>query len=248
MRGLRLLVLGAAAYGAFLVATLPAGVVAARVATASGGQVTLTNASGTAWNGAARVHVATRGLSVAIDEVRWNFLPSRLLAGRVAFAIEARMGAMTAQLEAARTPLAWRIDDLHAGGDASALAALFPIAAAWQPGGTIAVESAQLAWDGEEATGAAIAQWRDASVALSDVRPLGSWRVEATAAGASIKVALATAKGPLRVSGSGVLALRGRLAISGEARAAPRRDRALEALLDLLGPRRADGARALEVR
>lgn len=248
MGPLRALLLGLAAYGAFLVATIPAAIVAPRLAAATGGQVRLAGASGTAWNGSARVTVAMRGATLALDEVRWCLLPSRLAAGRLAFALEARLGDLRATMEAARSPFAWRIDELSANGSAAALASAFPLAATWQPAGTLAVAAPSLAWDGRNATGSATAEWRDASAALSDVRPLGSWRAQATFEGPRATLALATLKGPLRLSGNGTLAIPGRLAFSGEARAEPGRERELEALLNLLGPRRADGAHALEAR
>jgi general secretion pathway protein N len=248
MRPLRLLALGAAAYAAFLVATLPAALVAPRVAEATGGQARLAGATGTVWNGSARLAITARGLALRLDEVRWRFLPSRLLAGRIAFAVEARLGTLSAAAQASRTPLTWRLDDLRAGGDASALAAVLPLAAAWQPAGTLALEAAALTWDGERATGAATAEWRDAALALSAARPLGSWRAQASAEGNAARITLATTKGPLRLSGNGTLALPGRLAFSGEARAEPGREKDLEGVLALLGPRRADGAHALEVR
>lgn len=248
MSPLRALLLGLAAYAVFLLATLPARMVAATAAAASGGQVTLSQATGTLWNGAAHIDIATRTVALALDEVRWSFLPARLLSGRAAFSIEARTGALQAQCEAARSPMAWQVSDLRASGDASALAALFPLAAAWQPSGAIAIEAAQFSWDGERATGNATAEWRDAALSLSDARPLGTWRAQATADGPSIKVSLATTKGPLRLTGNGTLAIPGRVAFSGEARAEPGRERELEGLLNLLGPRRADGAHALVLR
>lgn len=242
MRATRLFLLGAAAYGAFLLATLPASVVAPRVAAATSGRVALTEAAGTVWNGSARVAISGRGFAAVLDEVRWRLLPSRLLAGRIAFAAEARMGGLRGEAEVSRTPLTWRADGVRAAGDAAAIATLVPLAGAWSPAGEIALEARQLAWDGERATGAATFDWRDATSTLSTVRPLGSWRAQATAEGASVKLSLATVKGPLRFAGNGTLDLPGRLAFSGEARAEPGRERDLESLLALLGPRRADGA------
>lgn len=248
MRPLRLLALGAAAYAAFLLATLPAAVVAPRLPAATGGQARPANAAGTIWNGSARLAITARGLALTLDEVRWRFLPSRLLAGRAAFAVETRLGELRMQAEASRTPLAWRVDELRGGGDASALAGLLPLAAAWQPAGTLAFEAPALAWDGERATGSATAEWRDAALALSAARPLGTWRVQASAEGAAVKFSLATLKGPLRLAGNGSAPLAGRISFSGEARAEPGREKDLESLLALLGPRRADGAHAVEVR
>jgi len=242
MRATRLFLLGAAAYGAFLVAALPAAVVAPRMAAATSGRVTLAEAAGTVWDGSARVAISGRGFSAVLDEVRWRFQPARLLSGRLAYMVEARLGGLRGEAEVSRTPLAWRADGLRAKGDAAAFATLVPVAAVWSPAGEIALEAPQLAWDGERATGTATFDWRDATSTLSPVRPLGSWRAQATAEGASVKFSLATVKGPLRFAGNGTLDLPGRFAFSGEARAEPGRERDLESLLSLLGPRRADGA------
>lgn len=248
MGAFRLALLGAAAYGAFLVATLPAAVVAPRVAAATKGQATLTDVGGTVWNGSARVAVAARGAAFTLDEVRWTFLPSRLLAGRAAFAVKARAGALAGEAELARTPLSWRADGVRAQGDASAIAAFLPLAGAWQPAGEIALAADSVTWDGAAASGTATLEWRDAALALTPVRPLGTWRAEARAEGATAKVTLATVKGPLRLSGDGTLAIPGRLAFTGEARSEPGRERDLEAVLALVGPRRPDGAHAISIR
>jgi general secretion pathway protein N len=248
MRATRLFLLGAAAYGAFLLATLPAAVVAPRVAAATSGRVTLEQAAGTVWSGSARVAISGRGFAAVLDEVRWRFQPARLLSGRLAYAVEARMGGLRGEAEVSRTPLAWRADGLRAKGDATAIAALVPLAAVWSPAGEIALEAPQLAWQGERITGAATLDWRDAASSLSTVRPLGSWRAQATAEGTSVKLSLATVKGPLRLAGNGSLDLPGRFAFSGEARAEPGRERDLESILAHLGPRRADGAHGFGTR
>lgn len=248
MNPLRLAVLGIAAYAAFLVATMPAAMLASPAAAASKGQIRLSDPGGTVWNGTARVTVSTGSTSFELDEVRWRFLPMRLLSGRAAFLVDARLGDWAARLEAARSPLAWQASDLRAGGDASVLATIFPMASVWQPGGTIALVSERLAWDGKGASGTATAEWRDATLAVSEARPLGSWRAQGTADGEALRITLSTLGGPLQLTGNGTLGIDGRLALSGQARAEPGRERELETVLGLVGPRRADGAHAIEIR
>lgn len=245
---LRALLLGAIAYGAFLLATIPANAVAYLAQKATSGQASLLDVAGTAWNGSARLEIKTRGPTLAIDEVRWRLLPVRLLAGRAAFLVEGRTSGLEARAELSRGALAWQARDFAARADAAILAALHPLAAAWQPSGPIIAEAAYLEWDGRNASGTATIEWREAALALSPVRPLGSWRATAVAQAVSAKVILETTEGPLRLAGGGTLSLPGRFEFSGEARAEPGRERDLEPLLDLLGPRRADGARALEIR
>jgi general secretion pathway protein N len=73
---------------------------------------------------------------------------------------------------------------------------------------------------------------------LSTLDPLGTYRVslQGGAAGEAIVVTLATADGPLRLSGQGQL-IEGRLRFRGQAQAAPGSEAALTNLLGLLGRR-----------
>jgi general secretion pathway protein N len=59
-------------------------------------------------------------------------------------------------------------------------------------------------------------------------------------------VTLATLDGALRLAGTGTFTPPGALVFAGDARADGPSAAALEPLLNLLGPRRADGARTLE--
>jgi len=112
----------------------------------------------------------------------------------------------------------------------------------------VTLEAPALAWDGRTARGAARAEWRDAGIALTDVRPLGSYRIEARGEGGPLQLAVTTLEGPLTVTGRGTFAPPAALAFSGEARAEGPGAAALEPLLNLLGPRRADGARTIDWR
>jgi general secretion pathway protein N len=118
----------------------------------------------------------------------------------------------------------------------------------WQPAGTLAIESAQFSVDGRQARGNASAEWRDASLSLSTAQPVGSWRATLVAEGGPAKLMLTTVKGPLQLAGKGTLAPNGKLDFQGEARAEAGREKELDPLLDLIGPRRADGARTIEIR
>ena len=74
MHPLRALILGALAYGAFLVATAPATLLAGPVARASGGQVQLTGATGTLWQGRARLALTAAGgtCGVTLKSLVWG--------------------------------------------------------------------------------------------------------------------------------------------------------------------------------
>ncbi|HSJ99490.1 MAG TPA: type II secretion system protein N, partial [Myxococcota bacterium] len=148
--------------------------------------------------------------------------------------------------EAARSFTRWELNRLEARAGAAAVVAALPWIGAWRPEGTLAASSPQLASDGRDLHGEARVEWRQAAVALSQVRPLGSYRADIRAHGPGAKIDVATLDGPLRLSGEGTLTLPARLEFAGEARAEGPNAAALAPLLDLLGPRRADGARALK--
>jgi general secretion pathway protein N len=234
--------LGIAAYLVFLAATVPASVVAARI---RGPMVEVGDASGTLWKGNARATLRTPQGPIQIDRVEWRFHPSRLIAARLAFDVDATAKGIDAHARLERGIGTTELRNLEARGEAAALSLFAPLAATWQPEGPITVTSPALAWDGVELRGEGRAEWRGAALALSQVRPLGSYRAELKGAGGAAKLTLTTLEGPLRLAGDGTLTREGRLAFSGEARGEGAAAQALEPLLDLIGPRRADGTRAL---
>jgi hypothetical protein len=234
--------LGIAAYLVFLAATVPASFVAARIA---GPNLEVTGARGTLWKGSARALLRTPQGPIPLERVDWRFRPLRLAAGRLAFDVEAATKGIEARARLERGLSATELRDLEARGEATLLSLFAPLAATWQPQGAITVTAPSLAWDGAELRGEGRAEWRGAALALSQVRPLGSYRAEFKGAGGPAKVILTTIEGPLRLAGDGTLTSQGRFAFSGEARGEGMAAASLEPLLDLIGPRRADGSRAL---
>ena len=85
-------------------------------------------------------------------------------------------------------------------------------------------------------------------MSLSDVKPLGSYSLDATAEDGPATVTVATKDGPLRVAGHGTFAPPSRFAFRGEARgegAGPARSSRCSTSWDRAGP---TAARAFEIR
>jgi general secretion pathway protein N len=239
--------LGAAAYAIFLVIEMPAAFIAARVAAAMPG-VELIEPQGTLRHGAARIRVLAPGGHMLLDRVEWRWLPARLVSARIGFDIHAVGQGVDVRGELARAATHWEARNLSARVDAAALTPLSPLLAVWRPEGTLFVAAAAMDWDGEHARGDARVEWKDAALSLSEVRPLGSYRLDAHAADGPIGLKAATLGGALVVTAQGTLSSPSRMSLSGEARAQGPQAKSLEPLLDLIGPRRPDGARALEMR
>ena len=248
MRTPILAALGVAAYLLFLAAGMPASFVLARAQAAAPGAFEVREASGTAWRGNAALTLATAAGPVALDRVAWTWRPARLLAGRLGFDVAAGGRDLELRAETARTLTHWEARDLDARGNAASLAALLPWIAAWRPEGSLALTSPRLESDGREVRGSARLEWRGAAVSLADVKPLGTYRADVEAEGPRAQVRVETLEGPLRITGRGTFTAPGRITFSGEARPEPAAAAALEPLLRLLGPARADGARTIEWR
>jgi general secretion pathway protein N len=241
-RHFALAALGVVAYLVFLAVLMPASVLSDRLRLEG---VVLDDVRGTLWNGGARATIRLPQGAVTVESLQWRFAPSRLATGRLAYDLDATLAGLSAKAQVARGFDGSELRNLEARGDARALAVFAPLAATWQPQGPVTVTAPLLSWDGTQLRGEARAEWKDAALVLSPVRPLGTYRAELRAAGGPAKLTLTTVDGALRLTGDGTLTAPGRFAFSGEARGSGPQAQALEPLLDLFGPRRADGARAL---
>ena len=248
MRVKAMTALGVAAYLVFLVLATPASFIAARARAAAPGKIEMSEAKGSLWSGAARARIAAPGGHLIFERIEWKLVPARLIAGRIAFDVRAVGHGLAGHAQLARGFSRWELRDVAASGEAEALIPLAPMAAAWRPEGTLAISSPALDWDDHDARGDLRAEWKDAALSISGVRPLGTYRLDAHAEGGPAKLTLATLDGPLRISAQGAFTPPSTLTASGEARAEGPNAKALEPLLDLMGPRRPDGARALEIR
>lgn len=246
MRAASLAALGIAAYAVVLAATVPASVLVARLHPRP--EVELTDVRGTIWRGSSHVRLRLPTGAVELDTVRWRFAPSQLLAARVAFDVDAAGRGLVAQGRLARGLAGFEARDVTARGDAAILALAAPLLGTWRPQGEVTVAAPQLAWDERELRGQARAEWRGAMLSLPDPRALGTYVAQLRGDGGPAKVTLTTTDGSVRLSGEGTFTPPSRFALRGEARAEGPNAEAVAPILDLLGPRRADGARTIDWR
>ena len=246
MRTRTLAIIGIAAYLAFAAALMPARWLAAKAATTAPSPFVVQEADGTLWKGNARALLTAPGGTLVVDRVEWDFLPSRLLQGRLAYAVRLRGAGFEADYEAGHSLAGWSVRDLTARADAALAAAALPLIARWRPEGSVSAVAAEVHGTGSEVHGTIRVELKDAATNLSAVKPLGAYRLEVAGEGASGKLSLSTLEGPLRLAGQGRVEWPARFTFSGEARGEGPNARALDPLLDILGPAKADGARSLD--
>lgn len=238
--------LGIAAFVVFLAALAPASFVVEKFHRAGG--VELSDVRGTFWNGAARARVKLPGGAIDVEELAWRFMPSRLLTARIAFDVTARDPRLEGRAQLARGLGGIEARDVDARGDAAVLGTALPLLATWRPQGRVTLAAPLLSWDARELRGNARAEWRGAVLSFPEPRALGTYVAEMRGDGGPMKVTLSTPEGALRLTAEGTFAPPARLNLRGEARAQPAAGETLEPLLNLLGPRRADGARSFDWR
>lgn len=106
-----------------------------------------------------------------------------------------------------------------------------------RPVGSLAVNWQQLRVARSGFEGKLVLDLRDASSALTTVRPLGAWRLEVDAKGPAADLRMVPLEGPLRLSGTGNWTARGGLKFQAEAEADEGERLRLQSLLGLLGRR-----------
>ena len=214
MRTIALVLLGAIAWLVFLVVQMPASYAVARGSLPPG--LALEDVRGTLWHGEARALVRNGGASLAIDRLAWDFRPLRLFAGKLAYDVDARSPQLEAhgRVEHGFGGLSAR--DVTARMDASVAPALFPLAGAFQPKGTVTIEAPQLAWNDSEVTGSARAEWKGAEAAMPQPRVLGTYRAELQGSGGPAKLTVTTTSGDYAVRAGGTVTPK-RLELRGQA-------------------------------
>jgi general secretion pathway protein N len=249
-----------AAFGAFagVIAFAPATWLASALADATSGRVLLADARGTVWRGSATPVVTggegSRDAAVLPGRLHWQ-------AGLDGAALRLRFEqacCLPAGAELRVGPAGGGIEWRLAGGTGAAPLAQWPAAllaglgAPWntlQLGGTVRVSSPGLAWRRVAGRwtveGAAQLELDGLSSRVSPLPVLGSYRIalrgappgEAEDAASALRIEIATAEGPLVLTGAGQWATGTPLRFRGEARASPGSEAALNNLLNLLGRR-----------
>ena len=246
MRAWRFAALGIAAYGLFLLATMPASVAFARVELPPG--VHVEQVTGSAWHGSLRIVLDAPAGAMVLDGIEWRLSPAALLTGRLAGDVTAASPLLTGRARLSRGLTRTALDDVDLVADARLAAAASPLAGAWRPQGRIALQASHLDWDGRQAfRGDGQVEWRQAVVTLPDAKALGSYRAQLHGDGGPAHVTLATLDGALVLRGEGTWTP-DTFDFKGDARAQGPGAEAVTPLLDLIGPRRADGSRPIALR
>ena len=204
------------------------------------GRVRLIDARGTVWSGSAMLGLSDgRQVMLIPGRLSWKIGLAAMASGRVT--ADVSHPALAAPLAVS---LAAKSIALKAGQAELPAALLVALGAPFntvRPGGALGLRWTDVEFKGGVLAGNVQIDWREAQSALSTVAPLGSYRLQVTAAGDTARLQLDTLRGPLRLQGSGTVK-GGRVSFKGLASADPEMRPALIGLIGVLGSRVGDQA------
>jgi hypothetical protein len=234
--GVRLAVLGVAAYLVFLLVNVPAAWLGFALERASRGALALGDPAGTLWKGRGLLALRSGGAFRGIADLEWSCNPLSLLTGRLGVALSGAAPETRLRASVSLGAGSLRFQNVEASAPAALLEPALPAAAFAKPDGRLRVLADSVEVGGAGVAGAATVEWLEAGVL--QVQRLGDYRLQITGSGARAELKLATLRGDLRFTGAGewraaqpgIVQLRGTVEASAE-----RKD--LEPLLQVLGIR-----------
>jgi general secretion pathway protein N len=181
----------------------------------SGGALSLAQTTGSVWQGSgvALLHQNTRYQT--LGSYRWHL---QLFSA----SLQVQTGE-SAPMTMRYVPFAGRIniENLHLSLPAATLELAAPQLGPYQLQGTLEVSSDHLMLDPAGMNGQISVDWLRAASALSEIRPLGDYRILMQSNGAALDAQLSTLSGKLILSGKGSFDKINGMQINGTAQAAP---------------------------
>ena len=234
--GVRLAVLGAAAYLVFLLVNVPAAWLVFALERSSRGALALGDSAGTLWKGSGVLALRSGGAFRGVADLEWSCNPLSLLTGRLGVALSGAAPETRLRASVSLGPGSVRFQNVEANAPASVIESALPAAAFVKPDGRLRVLADSVEIGPAGVSGAATVEWLEAG--MSGLSRLGDYRLQVTGNGERAELKLATLRGDLRLTGAGewraaqprVVQLRGTVEASAE-----RKD--LEPLLQTLGIR-----------
>lgn len=206
----------------------------------SGGALSLVQTTGSVWHGSGVVLLRQNSRYQTLGSYRWNL---KLFSA----ALQVQTGE-SAPMTVRYVPFAGRIDidDLRIVLPASIIEVVAPQLGPYQLQGSLEASSGHLTLDSAGMNGQITVDWLNAASALSEIRPLGDYRVLLKSNGPAMDAQLSTLSGKLQLAGQGSFDNKAGMRFNGTAQAAPGSTASeLNELLHHIGPEVRPGVVAL---
>jgi hypothetical protein len=240
-------IFGLVFYLLFLIIETPASWFAWGLNRYTQGSVRLDPLAGSLWSGSGRLVIYyPKTTPHDFGQAEWSINPLWLLTGRIQLSVQTSHQDRQIKTTMAITRNSLMLKDTQAVFPAAFVAQIYTPLSLISPQGKAKLSTEGLTLSPDKMEGAAALEWQNAGSSLSNVQPLGDYRLDITGAGKNANLKLTTLRGALDLAGEGEWQLTsGQIQLKG--RATPReRAGELEPLLKLLGnPQEGPGPRSL---
>jgi general secretion pathway protein N len=209
----------------------PASLMGYALERASGGTLTLAKTTGSVWRGSGVALLRLKSQYQTLGSYRWQI--------RIFDASLQVQEGEGAPMTVRYIPFAGRInvDKLHVTLPASIMAIGAPQLGPYQLQGSLEASSEHLVLDAGGMNGQITVDWLRAASGLSEIRPLGDYRIMLQGSGAAVDAQLSTLSGKLQLAGKGGFDADSGMRFSGTAQAAEgTAEQELNELLHHIGP------------
>jgi hypothetical protein len=239
-------VFGLVFYLLFLIIQMPASWFAWGLNNYSHNTVRLDPLSGSLWHGKGRLVIYyPQTVPHDFGQTEWSINPFWLLTGRAQLLLQTNMPDRQVKTTLGIAKGSLSIKDTDAAFPAAFVSQLYPPATLIGPQGQVRLHTSDLVFGQQTLEGNATIEWQGAVSSLTNVQPLGDYRLEIIGAGKTANLKLSTARGALELTGQGQWQTQtGQVQLTGSA--TPRERAAeLESLLKLFGEDQGNGKRRL---
>lgn len=230
-----------------LVVTAPAALLDQKINTASAGTVRLVNASGTVWSGHGDLEIRQNGKALGqAHPVSWKLEPTELARAILGFSIFLEGGTRPIPLRIGFSSVELR--DLSLKLPAGGLVLLSDQLVPLEPRGEVALQIDHVTFGPQQPEAAIQLEWRNAGSAMTDVAPLGDYRIQCEMRDGRVSITMDTLHGPLILSGRGSWPQGSRPEFKGTARLPAELQTRMASMLRLIAAERGPGEFEIRIK
>lgn len=224
---------------AVMLVLAPASLVTGFLERATAGRLSMAQTEGTLWRGAGVLLLQHDNQFLPLGRYAWRISATANLS-QIAVAVDTGSDKPTQLLISP-----WRNEVEVSHGQVSLPAQLLSVFAPqllpYRLSGELALATERFHITPNSNSGTITLDWKYATSGLTDIAPLGDYRILLQGAGADLKVSLTTLTGKLQLAGNGQMQVGHALTFNGTAQAAPDQKENLSNLLHHIGPESSPG-------
>jgi len=212
----------------------PASLVTGLLERSTAGRLTMAQTEGTLWRGAGVLLLQHENIFLPLGHYAWRISLTANL-NQIAVDVDTGSDKPTQMLISP-----WRNEVEVSQGSASLPAQLLSVFAPqllpYRLSGELVLTTEHFKITPNSNNGSLTVDWKQATSCLTDIPPLGNYRILLQGSGADMKVSLSTLTGKLQLAGNGQMQFGRALTFNGTAQAAPDQKESLSDLLHHIGP------------